>query len=144
MGASSARRADWLRARRTRRVFTPHIDHDAADVPDLDWHDDVYSGPDVDDGGRHQPADRPHGGDDIYDIHDPAGHVINDDDDDDIAARLNDYVLVSRADYDNLVAAFNEHAHDYIHHDLYNAARRLINNHVIDLIVGHFKHVDPA
>lgn len=34
MGARSARRADWLRARRARRVFTPHVDH-LGDVPDV-------------------------------------------------------------------------------------------------------------
>jgi hypothetical protein len=52
MGARSARRADWLRTRRQRRVFTPHIDHGAGD--DLDWVDDVYPDPhdDRDDDGE--------------------------------------------------------------------------------------------
>jgi hypothetical protein len=54
MGVRSAHHADWLRARRARRVFTPHI----GDVPDddlLDWVDDVYPDPhdDRDDDGEY-------------------------------------------------------------------------------------------
>lgn len=55
MGADPLRRARRVRARRQRRVFTPHIDNDA-DVPDLelDWLDDVYpaAGDDRDDDGE--------------------------------------------------------------------------------------------
>ena len=54
MGARSTRHADWLRNRRARRVFTPHI-NGAADVSDLDWVDDVYpaTGDDRDDDGEY-------------------------------------------------------------------------------------------
>jgi hypothetical protein len=41
MGARSARNADWLRARRRRRIFTPHIDHDYRRVIDDDDHPEL-------------------------------------------------------------------------------------------------------
>jgi len=132
MGASrSARRADWLRARRTRRVFTPHIHNDPDDVSDLDWHDDVYPDAHDDVPGLHteyRGGDHNHGGADInnYDDYDPVvlddgTHKFNND----------NYVLVRRDDYDNLVAA--------LHFEYYNDRADYVDNldHVARILVNH-------
>lgn len=55
MGTDPVRRASRVRARGLRRVHAPDDDDDdTADVPDLDWHADVYNdaGDDRDDDGE--------------------------------------------------------------------------------------------